>query len=394
MRLRFPVGLATRLIVCACLGGLGSLAPATTARAQTVTQVASLAALARYGSFYTDKTVVVRGRLREVNGRLALEDDEGNRVAVAMKGRDRPDGSVDATGVLWDLGRMKPDDPQLITYDVTPIVGTSGQEWPKPGQVYVFAVTRFGSADTDRALNAGQTTIRSLVLEGARATGRPVTVVGQFRGRNLFGDLPRSPGVSRSDFVVRSDGAAIWVTGMQPRGKDFDFNPDQRLDSNRWLEVTGTVRENEGLMSIQATKLTLSKQPTVQTTDDAPQPKAIKPFPPPEVLFSIPTEGETDVAPTTTVRIQLSRGVDRASLVDHLRVAYLGAAPGSAAPIQSTADLEERNEAPGGAIAVLTIRFAQPLERFRTVRIELMEGIKATDGQMLKPWALTFTVGG
>jgi hypothetical protein len=57
-------------------------------------------------------------------------------------------------------------------------------------------------------------------------------------------------------------------------------------------------------------------------------------------------------------------------------------------------DLEERNDAPGGAIAVLRITFAQPLERWRSVRIELLDGIKATDGQLLKPWQMTFTVGG
>ncbi len=384
----------TRLVVCVSASALALSLSFAAAHAQPIGQVASVAALARYGAFYTDKTVVVRGRLKDANGRLSFEDDEGNRIRVAWKDRDRPDGPVDATGVVWDLGRMKPDDPQLVAYDLRPIVGTSGQEWPKPGEVFLLAVSRFVPADTDRGLNPGETTVRSLVLEGARAAGRQVTVVGQFHGRNLFGELPRSPGVSRWDFVVSARGAALWVTGKQPRGKDFEFNPDQRIDSNRWLEVTGTVRESEGLMYIQATKLSLAKQPVTQTTDSASQPKAIRPFPPPEVLFSIPVEGERDVSPTTTVRIQLSRGLDRASLANHMRIGYFGAAPGSTPPIQSTAELEERNAAPGGAVAVLVIRFAQPLERFRTVRIDLLDGIKATDGQPLKPWSLTFTVGG
>ena len=48
-------------------------------------------------------------------------------------------------------------------------------------------------------------------------------MVGQFGGRNLLGDLPDSPGQSRWDFVLRSADAAIWVTNLRPRGKDFEL---------------------------------------------------------------------------------------------------------------------------------------------------------------------------
>jgi len=40
------------------------------------------------------------------------------------------------------------------------------------------------------------------------------------------------------------------------------------------------------------------------------------------------------------------------------------------------------------------LKFVQPLERSRRVRIDLLEGIKGTDGQPLKPWSMVFTVGG
>ena len=42
----------------------------------------------------------------------------------------------------------------------------------------------------------------------------------------------------------------------------------------------------------------------------------------------------------------------------------------------------------------IEIKFTQPLDRFRTVRIELLEGIKAFDGAPVKPWTLTYSVGG
>jgi hypothetical protein len=42
----------------------------------------------------------------------------------------------------------------------------------------------------------------------------------------------------------------------------------------------------------------------------------------------------------------------------------------------------------------MEIRFAQPLERFRTVKLELSDQILGTDQQPLKPWTLTFSLGG
>jgi hypothetical protein len=47
-----------------------------------------------------------------------------------------------------------------------------------------------------------------------------------------------------------------------------------------------------------------------------------------------------------------------------------------------------------GANRVLEIKFAKPLERFRTLKVDLLEGILGTDGQPLKPWTLTFMLGG
>jgi hypothetical protein len=43
---------------------------------------------------------------------------------------------------------------------------------------------------------------------------------------------------------------------------------------------------------------------------------------------------------------------------------------------------------------VLELKFSKPLERFRTLNIDLLEGIVGTDGQPLKPWTLTFMLGG
>jgi hypothetical protein len=43
---------------------------------------------------------------------------------------------------------------------------------------------------------------------------------------------------------------------------------------------------------------------------------------------------------------------------------------------------------------VLDIGFTTPLQRFRTMKVELLEGIVGTDGAPLQPWTLTFSLGG
>lgn len=111
-----------------------------------------------------------------------------------------------------------------------------------------------------------------------------------------------------------------------------------------------------------------------------------------EVAFSVPVEGEADVHLDTRVRLQFSKDVDASSLKDRVRVTY------------SQADSLERGEAQPPRVGfattydsgtrVLEIRPARALERFRHVKVDLLEGIAGTDGSALKPWTLNFATGG
>jgi hypothetical protein len=70
----------------------------------------------------------------------------------------------------------------------------------------------------------------------------------------------------------------------------------------------------------------------------------------------------------------------------------------------SAEESAERGEAQPPAIAfaityragarALEIRPSRPLERFRHVAVDLLEGIVGTDGSALRPWRLQFTTGG
>ena len=111
-----------------------------------------------------------------------------------------------------------------------------------------------------------------------------------------------------------------------------------------------------------------------------------------EIEFSVPVEGEADVRLDTSIRIKFSRDADRASFAGRIRLAY------------SKEESAERGEAQPPAIAfttayssathVLDIVPRQPLERFRQVTVELLEGIVGTDGSVLKRWTLRFRTGG
>ena len=118
----------------------------------------------------------------------------------------------------------------------------------------------------------------------------------------------------------------------------------------------------------------------------------LPPPPPVEILFTAPAEGEADVRSTERIRMQLSRDLDPATLKDHVRLTY------------SAADSKERGEAQPPSIAFTTnytkenraleIRPAEPLARFRLVKMEILDGVKGTDGGPMKPFTLTFTTGG
>jgi hypothetical protein len=236
--------------------------------------------------------------------------------------------------------------------------------------------------------------IRSIVLNPSRYMNQRVTVVGQFTGRNLRGDLPDTPARSRWDFVIRSADAAMWVSGARPKGKGFDLALDARIDTTRWLEVSGVVKEGRGLqwLEVGADGIQLAKAPNeAPPVEEAPTVRGPA-APPPEVVFSAPTEGESDVSLATTVRIQFSRDIVPATLRGHVRVSYLeGETRERGEPTTPIAEFAVQYN---GANRVLELRFTKPLERFRTLKIDLQDGILGTDQQPLKPWTLTFVLGG
>ena len=374
-----------RIVLVACVAVTGLSAQSAPRRATNI------AALLAYPTYYAGRPIVLVGKVALEKDELRVSSDEGS-VQLISKG-PAPDGVDEIRGEFWDVGRMKPEDPRLSTLDLRSAfhIDPNGA-WPKPGEVTAIIASSVTPAQTPAAPS-----VRAIVLNPDRYIDQRITITGQFSGRNLLGDLPDAPGKGRYDFVLRSADAAIWVINMRPRlrdsaGKEVELGLEARIDTNRWLEVRGTVRHGRGLQWIEAEagSLKFGTPPAEPTATE--EPIHVPAGPPPEVVFSTPTDAESDVATTTNVRVQFSRDLDQSTLKNHVQALYVAAESAlRGEPDTPKIDLTMQYTA---ATRVLEIKFARPLERFRTVRIQFSAEILGTDGQPMIPHTLTFTVGG
>jgi hypothetical protein len=353
---------------------------AAAAAAQTPTRIATTAeALTANPLFFHGKQVVFHAQVTSTADTTRV-DGVVKPLFVVWRDRDTRSGG-EIRGEFWDIGRLQPDDTRVSGVDFQPILEAANQgRWP--GRDQIFVVTRATQLEAEIPSTP---TVRAIALAPDRFENKTVTLVGRFKGRNLYGDLPQAPGRSKWDFVLQSADAAVWVTGVRPRGSGFDLDPQARVDTGRWLEVTGTVKREGTQVWIEGTSV---KQGTAQ--EEAPVEVQVKlpPEPPPRVIFSAPVQDDTEVETTTTVRLQFSRPMEAKSFQGRIRVSYAPPSQGQAPPPPAVSGAYD----PGNRSVV--IKFKTPLERFHMVVVELLEGITAVDGQPLPPWKLTFLTGG
>src|SRR5262245_14727813 len=358
---------------------------ASVAAQPAIRRATNLAALIAHPDFYNGRSVAVVGDVKlQDNGELRVTTD-GASMHLISKG-SAPDGVDEIRGEFWDLGRMGADNPKLAGYDIKSTFKIDPEgAWPRPGQVTAIVASAITAAAP-----AAAPSIRNVVLYPSRYLDQRITITGQFGGRNLLGDLADAPAQSRYDFVLRSADAAIWITNLRPRGKDFELSLDARIDTGRWLEVSGTLQQGRGLQWLDGSGGTIKiTQAPKETTEDAPI--RIPMGPPPEVVFSAPTGDETDVPLTTNVRIQFSRDINPSTFRGHVAVKYADAETRERGE-PDTPKLDFTTQYLPGT-RVLEVKFANPLERFRMVTVELQDGILGSDQQPLKPWTLNFQTG-
>jgi tetratricopeptide (TPR) repeat protein len=110
------------------------------------------------------------------------------------------------------------------------------------------------------------------------------------------------------------------------------------------------------------------------------------------VIASTPAQGAAGVGLSTPVRIQFSDDINTKTVEKRVKVSY------------SRDESTERGEPQPPPIVFTThyrpdtrtleVRPSDALQRFREVRVELLDGITGRDGTTVPPWTLVFTTGG
>jgi hypothetical protein len=231
---------------------------------------------------------------------------------------------------------------------------------------------------SDGKVKALDVRLESLVTAPGQRDGQMVRVVGQFRGRNLYRDLPSSSQRRSDDWVIKDDAFAIWVTGQRPRGDGFRLDPGMKRDTGRWLEVTGSLETRRGVTYIKAVDVRLASAPIRADAgaEPAPAPTA-PPKRPPVVVFSLPLDGE-EIPTSTLFRVQFSKDMDEESFRGRIALRYAGPRRAGDRAFDGV-----RLEYDGG-LRALTVDPGDVLRPGREVQLLLLEGIRDVQGLPLE----------
>jgi hypothetical protein len=200
--------------------------------------------------------------------------------------------------------------------------------------------------------------------------GEVVRVVGRFRGRNHHGDLPAKSRRGADDWVIKSERAAVWVTGHKPGGDGWTLDLDSP-GSSQWVEVVGRPRVRDGVAYLRAMKIALVSAPPGARVVPARRLLGRK-LAPPSVVFSLPLEGEAVTAATRIV-VQFDRDMDDESFKDRVR---LREETGFEVAVRLMYDESRRS---------LVISPLRPLRAGAPLRVELLAGIVDVEGMPLAP---------
>jgi len=210
----------------------------------------------------------------------------------------------------------------------------------------------------------------SELLAGMRQhEGEMVRVVGRFRGRNHHGDLSSSSRRGTDDWVIKSERAAVWVTGHKPGGDGWNLDLDS--PGSQWVEVVGRPRVRDGVAYLRAVRVALVAAPPGARVVPARRLLGRK-REPPSVVFSLPLEGEA-VGSTTRIVVQFDRDMDEESFKDRVR---LREEAGVEVAVRLVYDESRRS---------LVINPLRPLRSGRPLRVELLPGIVDLEGMPLAP---------
>ena len=228
-------------------------------------------------------------------------------------------------------------------------------------------------------IKAPEIKLEKLVTTPGTRDGQMIRVVGKFRGRNLYGDLPVSTQRTTADWVIKEDLYAVWVTGRKPKGSGWELDSGLKRDTGKWVEVIGKPETIKGVTYIKALRVALTSPPSAHAEVAPPPPPPEKPKKPPVVVFALPLDGEAEVPSDSRFVVQFSKDMDEATFPGHVVLRYSGPVlPGDRAfdGVKLTYDRGRR---------ALTVDPGDVLRPRRQLELLLLPGIVDIDGLTLVP---------
>jgi hypothetical protein len=329
----------------------------------------SLAELLQTPTPYEGRGVRVRGRLTAGDPQAGAHQLTEDGVTLTVSAAPEITTVVASRVASWN------DQEVEVTglFRRDPIAG---------GAPFSIVFWDFAAPDRDAARDRdAQTTTLAALAAGQQTAGR-VRVVGRFRGRNLFGDLPQA-GEFKGDWVIKDGPDAAWVAGKRPRGDGFVLDVDNVEDTRNWVQVVGRAESRNGLVRLRAESVALVAPPAggahVRPGRRINVRRAIAPV----VVFALPVEGDA-LSPDGRLVVQFNKYMDEDTFRGHVRLRYAdggGELPG----VKLTYDDWRR---------ALIIEPRDRLQAGRSLECMFLPGIVDADGVPLSPRAGHAAVAG
>ena len=233
--------------------------------------------------------------------------------------------------------------------------------------------------DPKKPISARDVTLESLVTTPGKRDGETVRVVGKFRGRNLYGDLPGSSQQKGADWVIKDDMFAVWVTGRKPKGSGWELDTTLKRDTGKWIEVIGRPETRRGVTYLRAVRVSLTSAPSALADAKPPPPPPERPKRPPVIVFALPLDGEGGVPPTSRFVVQFNKDMDQATFAGKVYLRYAGPRlPGDRAFDGVKLSYDDGRRA-------LTVDPGDVLRPGRWLELVLLPGIADVEGMTLVP---------
>jgi len=221
---------------------------------------------------YQRSHVIVEGEISEVADHWTVRGGGAVVLLIPARGFDPGDfdqaegkSRVEVRGVvrvLRDKQYVGPTrtDLDLIEDPILPPLPAPRLDLPRVS-ITVFALRdrttpgEFKSKETSGGMG------RQILDEPSAYSGKTTKILGQFRGRNLFGDLPAGSARGKDDWVLKDGDTAVWVMGKAPKGDGWKLDLDYKGDSKNWLEVEGKPEVVNGVVYFKASKVVPRKAP-------------------------------------------------------------------------------------------------------------------------------------